>query len=157
MQRQRIEGRGRDRWPRLAGFAVVAVVLAAASLGCCTMTVNCPAPVTHVMAFGATAQGCPDGYKCVCPVPENLDVTQCDKIWFVNTSEYEVTIKASAGTFRGGDVVVIRAGDAVLVTVSCDAPVGDFELEVVVAEPGMSCPGTARPGIIIRPPIKSPS
>lgn len=157
MLRQRLERGGRGQWLGFAALSVVTATLVTAGLGCCTTSVYCPPPAVHVMAFGATTVGCPDDCKCVCPVPEEVDVAQGDKIWFVNASQYAVTIKAPAGTFETGDVVVIPAENALLVTVKRNAPTGDFDLDMAVAEPGQVCPSLGRPGIIIRPPIQGNS
>ncbi len=151
MLRMRFEGGGQSDWPRSAALAVVAVILAATTLGCCSWYLNnCYQPKTHSMAFGATAAGCSDGCECVCPVPDILDVNQGDKIWFVNTSKHKVTLTVPAGTFDVGTQVVIAAEDAVLVTVEREAPPADFFVDVEVASPGLMCPALAHPRMIIR-------
>ena len=131
-------------------LVVVAVALVAVTLGCCN---ECPPqppqPATHAMAFGARTAGCDDDCLCVCPVPETVTVEQGDKVWFINTSEFEIKITTQAGTFEAGDVVAIAAKDAVLVTVKDDATVGDFDLFMTVGSPGLPCPGLASPRIIV--------
>lgn len=127
-------------------MVVVAVVLTAATLGCCTV---CPQATTHAMGFGARAAGCGPGEYCVCAVPEEIRVEQGDKIWFINTSERELTITTQAGTFEAGDEVKIDAKDAVLVTVSDEADVGDFDLFIELDPPGQDCPSLASPRIIV--------
>jgi len=127
-------------------LVVAAAALAAASLGCCTV---CPQPTTHAMAFGATTAGCADDCLCVCPVPRTVQVVQGDQVWFINASKHSITLATQAGTFEAGDTVTIAAEDAVLVTVKDDANVGEFQLVMTVAPPGLACPGLASPRIII--------
>ena len=132
---------------RSAALVAVAVALTAVTLGCCTV---CPQPTTHAMAFGARTAGCADDCLCVCPVPDIIKVEQGDEVWFVNTSEHQVTITAtSAGTFEAGDVVVIPAKNSVLVSVKDNAPVGTFDLTMAAAAPALTCPGLASPRIIV--------
>jgi len=107
------------------------------------------------MAFGATTVGCPDGCKCVCPVPEELNVARGDRILFINTSQYGITIEAPAGSLYPNDLFEIPAGGVALVTVRDDAPTVNDDLKVTVEAPGMACPSAARPGFIIHPPASS--
>lgn len=151
----RLENTARVRLFRASALAIIATALAITSLGCCSCEIIAPSPATHSMAFGATKVGCPDDCKCVCPVPDNLNVAQGDRIQFANTSDYEITIEAPTGSLYPDDKVVVPAGGFSLVTVRDDAPAGNFDLDVTVSSPGMACPGTARPGFIIHPPAST--
>ncbi len=157
MLRRWIEKTGRGRRFRPVAMAIVAVALTTASFGCSTCEINCPTPVTHAMAFGATNVGCPGGaWDCVCPVPDELDVTWGDHILFVNTSQYDITIKATGGSLYPMDEFVVPAGGEVLVTVKDNPPDDDMDLGVTVTG-GQGCPGAASPRLVIHPPATGSS
>ena len=165
MLRTKFDHGRNSEWMKTAALVAVAVALMTTMLGCCecaeppTTAPGCKCgdpPAVHVMAFGVSPIGCEDGCTCVCPVPDAVKAVQGEKIWFVNTSIYKVTVEASAGTFESGDTIVLLKESSVLLTVRKDAPIGDFALEMAVEEPGVICPeGLGRPRIIIVPPPQS--
>lgn len=132
-------------WRCLATMVVIACVLVISAQGCCSY---CKQPVTHAIAFGVdtTKCPCPDA-TCVCPVPDVIKVHRGDKVRFVNTSPYDVTITPAVATaFNEGSPIVVASGATETVTVSNTAAVDTgIALNMAIAAPGTLCPGLPGP------------
>jgi hypothetical protein len=138
-------------------MAVVAATVILTTQGCCS--VFCAdynkRQVTHTFALGVNMAeySCPI-VTCVCPVPKGVTVRPGDKVRFVNTSDYRVTIRPADGrVFTVSDDIVVEAKESVTRTVSDPIPdelgegIGTDMFVGDPPDPNLNCPGLPGPGI----------